>query len=151
MTVNRREKWILAILAVAVVAVWSRALTVKPQRKTQELRPAAAAGGSRTTAFGPAVPPSLPPADAPQGWGASPFLIERGQTRVSTVLIPVETGQPESYSLNGILWDPQMPTAVVNNRVLGVGDRIGSWKVVRIQKDRVVLSDGHSTQELTVQ
>ena len=78
-------------------------------------------------------------------WGENPFLEER-QRRLSAV------GEKEGgLVLYGILWDPHAPSALINDRVLNPGDPIGRWKVVEIQKDRVVVSDGPTTQTLEVQ
>ena len=82
---------------------------------------------------------------AEEGWGESPFLIERNAPQS-----PDLPGQPreQEVRLQGILWDPEAPTAIVNNRVVAVGDQVDRWEVMEIRKDRVFLSDGTSTREL---
>lgn len=85
------------------------------------------------------------PASAEEGWGESPFLTERNAPRSPE--LPAQPAEQE-VRLQGVLWDPQAPTAIVNNRVVGRGDSVGRWEVVEIQKDRVVLSDGSTTRTL---
>ena len=82
---------------------------------------------------------------AEEGWGESPFLIERNAPQS-----PDLPGQPreQEVRLQGILWDPEAPTAILNNRVVSRGDSVGRWEVQEIQKDRVVLSNGSETRVL---
>ncbi|MCK4881406.1 MAG: hypothetical protein KAS92_00105 [Candidatus Omnitrophica bacterium] len=44
-------------------------------------------------------------------------------------------------SLEGIVWDSRSPTAVINNKIVGLGSQIKGYTVVDIQKDRVILND----------
>ena len=70
-------------------------------------------------------------------WGRNPFRAEEIPTRTLTKLF-----------LNGIAWDEKTPKAVINNRIVGTGDPIGGHKVKRIEKNRVILSDGINDLEL---
>ena len=81
-----------------------------------------------------------------QDWGDSPFLAERGGPK-PTVMGQAASGE-EVFVLKGILWDARSPSAIVNDRVVSPGDQLGRWRVVEIQKNQVILSDGTSTQEL---
>lgn len=85
------------------------------------------------------------PASAEGEWGENPFLIERNTPRAPE--LPENPGKQE-VQLQGILWDPEAPTAIINNRVVAVGDQVDRWEVMEIRKDRVFLSDGTSTREL---
>ena len=149
---DKKQRVILGVLAVLVVAVWTRGLTVKTARPRGSARPAPVAV--------PRVPPeeeastepaaaSSQPVTAGDGeeWGESPFLVERGGPKVSPAASSGDGATP--LTLQGILWDAKSPSAVINGEVVGVGDSVGAWQVVEIQKDRVVLSDGASTQTLT--
>lgn len=146
-----RKQWItLGVLGVLVVVVWARALSTPGNRSGRGTRGPAVAG--------PATPPQrLPqaavPAAAPSAaelssaeWKENPFLAERQPDRPAPTV-----DNPEGMILNGILWDPESPTAVVDNQVVGPGESVGSWRVVEIQRDRVILSDGASTLTLEVQ
>ncbi len=50
--------------------------------------------------------------------------------------------------LKGIIWDPDNPSAVINDRVLKVGEIIEGFKVVRILRESVILENGVSRLEL---
>lgn len=76
-------------------------------------------------------------------WGDSPFQIDRrlsGQAQEGS----------DGWVLSGILWDSRIPSAVVNNRLVAVGDTLDQWQVMEIRKKQVVLSDGKTTKVLTV-
>lgn len=46
----------------------------------------------------------------------------------------------DSMNLSGIIWDPEGSLALINGKEVKVGDMVGSFKVKRIEKDRVILS-----------
>lgn len=75
-------------------------------------------------------------------WGENPFVSDR-----KPAAVPAATS-PGGLTLNGILWDERNPCAVLNNQVVEVGDRVGTWEVVAIEKGRVVVSNGAETQTL---
>ncbi len=52
--------------------------------------------------------------------------------------------------LVGILWSKEKPTAIINNKIVGVGSSVGGNTVVEIKEDRVILSDGMHTFELKI-
>lgn len=146
MIVTRKQKILLAVLGALLAGVWGRVLfgpfrasdSTPPARETQEIV---------SKPMFP-TPPSLE-SDRPE-WGPSPFLSDReGRTKGPD---PFSGPSEESgYVLSGILWDAQRPSAVINNRVVEVGDQLDGWEVVEIQKNQVILSDGASTQALTSQ
>lgn len=55
-----------------------------------------------------------------------------------------------NLKLTGILWDEESPQAVINNRILGIGDRIGNNEILDINQDLVILFDGNRNFELRV-
>ena len=79
---------------------------------------------------------SLARSDYPS-WGRSPFLPKGASTSTGGKLI-----------LDGIAWDKKSPRAVINDRIVEVGDEIGGMSVVEIKKDRVILNDGKTNIEL---
>ena len=58
------------------------------------------------------------------GWGRDPFSLK------------------VALALNGILWDDNLPQAIIGDNVVKVGDKVGNNTVVSILKDRVILNDG---------
>ena len=51
-------------------------------------------------------------------------------------------------TLNGIAWDEEAPQAIINDRILNVGDRIRGCEVVAIQQRSVTLNEGSQNFEL---
>lgn len=42
-------------------------------------------------------------------------------------------------SLDGIVWSPRQPLAVINKSLVGIDDLVSGWTVVEIQRDKVVV------------
>jgi hypothetical protein len=53
-----------------------------------------------------------------------------------------------SFSLKGIIWNPDKPSALINDQLLGVGEIISGYKVVQILQDKVILENEKSRLEL---
>lgn len=70
-------------------------------------------------------------------WGRNPFVQE--ETAVKAV---------EKFTLNGIMWDEKKPLAIINNDVVGIGDKVGESRIVGITKESVILNDGTRNFEL---
>ena len=43
------------------------------------------------------------------------------------------------FVLKGIVWSATEPLALINDQTLGVGEAVGGWKVLRIEREKVVL------------
>ncbi len=54
-------------------------------------------------------------------------------------------------SLSGIAWDSEDPTAIIDSRIVRVGDEIGGYVVIEIRKDTVVLNNGTENLELNLE
>lgn len=84
------------------------------------------------------------------------FLWEKGVGDKEVKRNPFSYGSPgnsqavslSNLSLKGILWNPDKPSAVINEHVLGIGDMIGNFKVTQITQDRVILENEGSKLEL---
>ncbi|MCG8606862.1 hypothetical protein MJD09_17985 [bacterium] len=50
--------------------------------------------------------------------------------------------QPKPWRVTGILWDEREPGAVINSKVVQVNSRIGSYRVISIFPEKVVLALG---------
>jgi hypothetical protein len=63
---------------------------------------------------------------------------------------PVPSVKASAYGvqLSGIVWDKDKPMAIINGRVVKVGDNVDGRMVSVIKQDRVVLNDGISEIEL---
>lgn len=51
---------------------------------------------------------------------------------------PASSGGGE-LNLAGIIWDAERPLAIINDTVIGEGDKIGDKKVIKIEKESVIL------------
>ena len=49
-------------------------------------------------------------------------------------------GAVSSLKLQGVLYGTQHPRAIINGKIYAIGDRLGAWKVTRVEKDNVVFS-----------
>ena len=67
-------------------------------------------------------------------WGRNPFLPKS--------VIPVASG------LTGILWDKENPKVIINDQVVGIGDKVDGKTVIDIKQDKVILNDGTKDIEL---
>jgi MSHA biogenesis protein MshK len=57
---------------------------------------------------------------------------------------------PGGYKVNSIFYKPKNPAAVVNSKMVYVGDRIGDAKVVAIEKDAVIIEVEGEKKALTL-
>ncbi len=71
-------------------------------------------------------------------WGRDPFYRAKGKK-------PVVTGKEQiDWILNGILYDIKAPTAVINKKIVGIGDKINGAMIIEITKTKVVLKTDNS-------
>jgi hypothetical protein len=85
----------------------------------------------------------------PQSDQGMAFLWEKSAGDQEVKRDPFLHGSSDNgLSLKGIIWGPDRPSAVINERVVGIGDVIGNLKVTQITQDSVVLENEHSKLEL---
>ncbi len=78
---------------------------------------------------------------------AEPLAIERNP--FASIFRPIlEAGKKEEYSLSGIITTGAQPTAIINNEVYRIGDRVDSRAIIKILPGMVVLSDGRDNKIL---
>ena len=49
-------------------------------------------------------------------------------------------GAVNSLKLEGVLYGTAHPRAIINGKIYALGDNLGTWKVMRVEKDNVVFS-----------
>jgi hypothetical protein len=103
-----------------------------------ETAPAAAAPAPAPIAQAPAPVPSAPVQPAPSAPEAASGGLVEGNTYSGEV--PVPGGG--SVKLNGIVFSPDHPIAVLDGRVMGPGENVQGFTVVAIESGRVKLQ-GH--------
>ena len=144
----KRQRLVAGVLVMSGILVWVWGLTAKPsrsKRSASQRSPAVAQPEARPSAQRPVASSDQPSRFHNAPWGDNPFLIER------RIALPAEAAGPTDPILSGILWDPEFPSAVVNSRVVAVGDSLGPWQVLEIRKKEVILSDGVNTKVLRVE
>lgn len=70
-------------------------------------------------------------------WGRDPFVLNPQK--------PIKKGE---FLLTAVIWDELKPHAIINNEVVVAGQEIDEYRVIKINKDNVVLQKGD--QELTI-
>ena len=69
-------------------------------------------------------------------WGRNPFVL--GDVSESTA----------EFTLTGVMWNEEKPQAIINNVLVGVGQKVNGSAVVEIRRNSVILSNGIETFEL---
>jgi len=75
------------------------------------------------------------PRSSYESWGRNPFTLQEGISDKMLVL-------------NGIAWDELDPKAIINDRILSVGDKIRGCTLIAVEPNRVTLNDGTQNFEL---
>jgi Type II secretion system protein C len=93
------------------------------------------------------------------GWGRDPFerRVQETGDREPAVAPPAPApaaGPPAAATLavrlDGIMEGPRGRIALINGEGYRAGGRVGSWEVVQIERDRVVLRFGGTLKTLTL-
>lgn len=83
-------------------------------------------------------------------------IIPRKQARTSFLswernpFIPVKDAA-ESLILEGIIWNEQVPKAIISGEIVAVGDFVEGSKIIAIEKDKVILGEGEKQFELNLE
>ncbi len=77
------------------------------------------------------------------GWGRDPFI--RGAAGGWT-----GPGAVGGLVLSGIVWDETLPIAIINSKVMKVGDEISGIKITRISPNSVFVKTGEETVEIPI-
>lgn len=143
----------LTLALIAVVALGGLAAWFVVQKNQTELRveaksadaPAPAAHTEPTTL-------APPPAPTTPALALKPPLIDLGQpdTNTAIVVAPFEVPPPPPLKLQGILYNPGNPSAVLNGRTLYVGDRVNGFRVLAITPQSVTLASATATNVLSL-
>ncbi|MBL7170765.1 MAG: general secretion pathway protein GspB [Candidatus Omnitrophica bacterium] len=74
-------------------------------------------------------------------------LVDKKGRPVSVVEGGLQFKASDLY-LEGIIWDPIKPMAIINDEVVSSGDKIRGVTIIKIEKDKVVLSYQDKTFDL---
>jgi hypothetical protein len=164
--VNRQKTAVLLIGAFVIAGV--TAFQLRPARRSAAPAALITPEGTASTAQ-PASDPIPSPSDqatAPvrisipaSGWGRNPFLTTEEIASLNApeeIPVPIEVSAPAEpsalpqHELTGIVANQDVSVAVINSRVVRVGDRIGVETVKEIKSRSVVLESQGSTREISL-
>ena len=136
------EITVTAILALIFILAFSRSIkTVKNKLKTnypsatQTITPAPAANVNSGAIV------DNRNKDERLEWVRCPF---------SGKVYPSAEGKSVTFKLAGIIWDEKNPQALINNSIVGQGENIGNYRVVKIEPEAVILNDGQKDIQLSI-
>ena len=131
-----KKKVMLGSLALVSALIWIRGLGVifRPKAKSMP------AGYSQEAHLPSELPKKVFLRTAFKNWGRDPFFAVRA----------LESQSP-GMQLVGIMYDEKETAALINDRIVHIGDHIEANTVVAIEKDRVVLNDGTHDFELKLE
>lgn len=53
-----------------------------------------------------------------------------------------------SWNISGIIWDENNPQVIINGKILGLGDKIDNFRIIKITPKSIIISDGYIEEEL---
>jgi hypothetical protein len=104
-----------------------------PARASREMTDPRTTLATPTTASAPATTAALPPAATTTG-----------------IAVPAAAETPAPLRLQGIMFHPTNPAAMIGGQTLFIGDQLGHWRVIAITKDSATLAGGGQTNILTL-
>lgn len=88
--------------------------------------------------------------DSPSPSAANPVETAAPAQAAAAAAPALEPAPAPAYKLQGIIYRPSNPSAVVNARSVFIGDRIGTARVISINESSVTLDIGGETKVLTL-
>jgi hypothetical protein len=147
---------ILGILILIIVPIWIRALKPRGKRIASAPRTAALEGSSPSQAVTPSITNDTEPMkkvapmkiDIPQDnekekvqkkrmalpWSRDPFVAQGKLKKKGP-------SAPTTLHLSGIMWDEKKPAAIINDNIVSAGDEVQGKKIIKIEKDKVILQE----------
>ncbi|MEW5894144.1 MAG: hypothetical protein AB1650_00055 [Candidatus Omnitrophota bacterium] len=53
---------------------------------------------------------------------------------------------PPKIEISGLIWNSDLPQAILNNNIVGIGDDVGGWKVIDISQEGVLMESSSQTR-----
>lgn len=146
--------------SVAATEAQVRARTLPEQSAVESAKPTSLPVAEQNTPQSPTakITPteSTASSQAPQPGAPSPAAA-KVETNTATsdtnsgVVVPQEPPKPALPKLQGIVFDPKRPSAVISGKTLFVGERIGGFRLAAITQESVTLVGGGQTNILTLE
>ena len=136
---EQKDKKILLIALVGIFIIILASSVVSGIRKSAARKAGEPKPVSQAEAMDKIVEADIsyePPKSKYASWGRDPFNIGK------------EASMGSSLKLEGIIWDEAKPFCLINGAALYVGSKYEGHTVIRIEKQKVVVSDG--TKETTL-
>jgi len=134
-----RNKKVIALIILSILAVISLiyGITASPKTRVKNVT----VSQSQTVTSSPSVVSTQRRARRSQYkiWKKSPFAREQVKSQAPKMI------------LNGIIWNNVRPRAMIGGEVLTKGDTVSGNKIIDIRPDKVILNDGTSDFELTME
>lgn len=138
---EKKQTEIIITAGLAVVLLFSLSNSIKKIKQRMKKPPAVVAPIALPKVAPSIIKEAKMPVAESGDWIRCPFS--------GKVYTTVE-GKSISLKLSGILWDDLKPQALINNSIVQQGDFIGDYKVIKINKDNVLVSDGNKDFALTI-
>jgi len=130
-----KDKKVVILTILVVAAVLSLLYGIRSARKTWNIWPgkSAAAYSTGSSLSGKNIRTKRR-AERTEftSWKRSPFVSQETKTVSSDMKI----------TLSGVVWHNNEPKALLNGEIIGIGEKIGDYKVTEIKGDSVTLNDG---------
>lgn len=139
MVKNKKLVLLIFLSILAVASLIYGILTPPGGRRSSAEKPFPSGHAPSSTSKDPSLPERTFQRGEHALWGRTPFFPKAAdfQTTANAVFV-----------LNGIVWDGHLSQALINDQIVTVGRQVDGSRVVRIEKDRVVLNDGSQDFEL---
>jgi hypothetical protein len=141
---------LVALLALFLVWQWAQ---TRPPAGLTEITARAAVPAAPAQPDWSAQPPSAPaPAAVPVAAPAAPPLAddrETEPTNAAPVAAPA-TPKPAPLRLQGILFNPRRPSAMINGKTVYVGEKLGPLRVAAIDRETATLIGPSQTNILSL-
>jgi len=141
---NERTRKIVVYSALGLAIIWGIYNFLPKSSPGSEVQSASVAAAAPSAINTAAVEKTIDVAEMKsKSWGDDPF---RSNSK------PVVSGgqyQP-SWNLNGIIYNPSKPLAIINGKSVSVGDKIDNATVKEIAPKTVILDHGGATVTLRV-
>lgn len=140
----------LALVVVLLLGLTGTLIWYVSQARAEKLRVAARAAEVPVPPAASAIPSIPPPEVAPPAIPQFEHPEEPNTNRVPVSAEVAEVVRPTVLKLQGIAFDPQKPSAIVNGRSLYLGDRVEKFRLVAISPVAVTLVSDTETNVLSL-
>ncbi len=148
MTVAKRQRIMYGILVVALL--WGGWNITHPRKRTVPPQETSAPMAEATPTVQPTISKEVAASLEAQPWGRDPFSASAARYSAETTLQQTAKRSTEpravSWSLTGIIDNGATPFAFINGKMVKVGDLIDQARVVKIERQKVILS--HNGNEI---